>query len=173
MAQPPIGRPPFTPLLGAAGGLDLAPRQPQALPSGMAARTTFSPGSASGQGSNPGAIEVYDRERYASNLGEVLVLTADVGANVSKLALPALPSAYRNLIVVRNCGGQLAAPSTGNMYFGFGQPATVFSVFRLEPDQIFLLDASVLQDDIFILCDAATGAASFLVSAFVIPQIGP
>lgn len=169
--NPPIG--PFPggpPLIGSAGGLDSSPRGVRGSAgsgglSGGGGNLRHMPGSNTGAGTNPGAVEVYDREQYAVVNGE-LVLPVGV---VATPVLAAPTATYRSMLMMRNSSDD----DTKILYVAFGSPASLNSVLRLERDEIMLFDAKVPQGDVYAISEVADSQISILFSVFNIPQASP
>lgn len=144
----------------------LALNVPQVLPSGyphnlppLRDRPRFNPftgldpsAPVPGPGVPPGLeiFGIFDPHHYAELIEGVVA----VGV-ISQLIIP-LPGNRRNLLAIRN-----SSPGTENIFVGFGSPASTASWLRLETNQIVLFDAVVPQNDVWVICDAATGQVSY------------
>ncbi len=73
------------------------------------------------------------------------------------------PATYRNFLLIRN-----SSSAAVDVYVEFGADATTDSAIILAQNEILLMDAVVLQDDIYVIGSAA-GQVSILVSVIELP----
>ena len=158
MAQPPIGVGPFyTPFPG--GPNDVRPRGNR----GRATNPQFPPGAASGVGIVPDqAAPTFDVQRYALANGTKVYPVAQASTPIILQ-----PNTFRNFVWVRNSSGVGGA----NIYIDFGGEASLTSAIRLAPNEQFMFDACVLQDDVTAFADAAGGQLSILFANITIPGL--
>lgn len=114
----------------------------------------------------PTSAGVFNLERYATINGS---RSYPVGLVSAKL-LDA-PNTYRNFLHLRNASGVGGA----NLYVEFGNDAVLDaagiagSILRLAPNEQFLCDAVVPQDDIYAIADAAGGLLVIAQSVISLP----
>lgn len=87
-----------------------------------------------------------------------LVQSAGGVGTTSRLIVPE-SGARRNFLAIRN-----SSPGVENIFVSFNVDATVLSWLRLTPNQIALFDTVVPQDNVYVICDAATGVVSYAFS---------
>lgn len=159
MAQPPIIQGPFfTPFPGSA--VDVSPRQNR----GRSVNPQFPPNTAQGVGVVPAdAVPSYDVQRYGLANGTKVF-------SVAQASTPIIlqPNTFRNFVWIRNSSDSV---NSANVYIEFGGEASANSAIRLARNEQFMLDASVLQDDITAFADAAGGQISVLFANVTIPGV--
>lgn len=104
-------------------------------------------------GTPGGPVDVSDAHHYAVMNGDLVVAVGLANVNVLQQ-----PDGVRNLLIIRN------SSATQNLYVSFGNQASVNSTIRLVPNAIILFDASVPQDDVNVVADAAGGQVSIAYS---------
>lgn len=87
-----------------------------------------------------------------------LVQTAGGIGTESRLIIPQ-SNARRNFLAIRN-----ASPGTEVLYVSFNVEATTLSWLVLTPNQIALFDTVVPQDNVYVICDSATGIVAYAFS---------
>lgn len=99
--------------------------------------------------------DVFDPARYARLNGELVI---PIGTT-PLLVLPG-PSNLRNFLGFRNS----SAADTSILFLSFGAPATLNSWLRLSQNVIALFDTVVMQDDVWCICNEATGQLTLVSS---------
>lgn len=87
-----------------------------------------------------------------------LAQSATAVSTESKLIVPQ-SAARRNFLAIRN-----SSPGTELLYVSFNVEATTLSWLVLTPNQIALFDTVVPQDNVYVICDNATGIVSYAFS---------
>lgn len=87
-----------------------------------------------------------------------LVQTAGSIGTTSRLIIPQ-SAARRNFLAIRN-----SSPGAEVVFVSFNVEATVLSWLRLAANQIALFDTVVPQDNVYVICDSATGVVSYAFS---------
>ncbi|TXH49680.1 MAG: hypothetical protein E6Q97_22215 [Desulfurellales bacterium] len=75
---------------------------------------------------------------------------------------------FRASLLIRNSSGELSPASTAIVRLNFGAPATLSSALKLDVDEVFFLDYTVFQDELFAIADAA-GQISVMVAHIILP----
>jgi hypothetical protein len=100
-----------------------------------------------------GSMNVRDEQHY----GNFVTITKAM-AVVGSIQFLNAPVGKRNFLAIRNTS------VTANIFLEFGKDATQDSVIRLTPNAIFLLDAVVPQDDLYMIGDAVNANFSCVFS---------
>lgn len=87
-----------------------------------------------------------------------LVQTAGSIGTTSRLIIPQ-SAARRNFLAIRN-----SSPAAEVIFVSFNVEATTLSWLRLAANQIALFDTVVPQDNVYVICDAASGIVSYAFS---------
>lgn len=165
--QPRVITGPFLEPWGASGGLGLGPdgSKTSAQQRASVARTSggalisSTPGAGFGLSVPPTATEHFSRQNAAFINGTQVFPVGVVSTKILES-----PISWRNFLAVRNS----SIVGGANIFIEFNVPATTFSVFRLAPNEILLLDTSVAQNDIYVVGDAA-GSVSICFSVVALP----
>ena len=133
---------------------------------GGSAPGSFTPGAVLPP-AGPGLTPVYEYQRYALINGSK-IFTVGTSSVVSLLDKS---TSWRNFLHLRNASGSGGA----NIFVNFGALAVADSAgvagsgFRLAPDEQILFDASVPQDDMYAIADAAGGLLVVSFSVMALP----
>lgn len=141
------------------------PQQRGRVPS-MVGPVMSTGGGAGGLVVPPTAAQTFNLERYATING-----SHNYPVGVVSAKLLDAPNTYRNFLHIRNASGVGGA----NIYVEFGNDALIDgagiagSILRLAPNEQFLCDAVVPQDDIYAIADAAGGLLVIAFSVIALP----
>lgn len=136
------------------GGVPAGPNAPNAVPPGQ-------PGQPGAPGLPGNAlVAVYFPQQFTTINGSQQYAVPQVST-----LLISTYGAPRSLLIIRNS----SAVAGANIFINFGAAADAASAVRLAPNEVWMWDDVVPQDEIYGFADAATGFASIMLGTFIAP----